>query len=139
MNPYNVVNTLVDMVKLNIDLYPPSRVTPKEREIAQHLYETVKSFVNSTKFNYQEETTLDLHIMSDDVSSDEDTDAIYNDDNEVDDEWINEADEKVTRHLKQYSFEYMKAVVDFADEKDAYGKRRHNGCTIKNGHAVFFM
>jgi len=132
MNPYNVVNTLVDMVKLNIDLYPPSKVTPKERELAQDLYETIKSFINSTEFNYQEETTLDLHIMSDYVSSDEDTHTIHNDDNEVDDEWINEADEKVTRHLKQYSFKYMKAVVDFADEKDAYGKRRHTWKSIHN-------
>ena len=68
----------------------------------QHLYETIKSFVNtcSTKFNYQEEPTLHLHIILDYVSSDEDADTIHNDDNEVDDEWINEANEKVTHHLK---------------------------------------
>jgi len=132
MNPYNVVNTLVDMVKLNIGLYPPSKVTPKEKELAQHLFETIKSFVSSTKFNYQEETTLDLHSMSNYVSSDGDTDTIHNDGNEVDDEWINEADEKATHHLKQYSFEFMKAVVDFADAKDAHAKRRHTWKSIHN-------
>ena len=131
MNPYNVVNALVDIVQVNIDLYP-SKVTPKERELAQHLYETIKLFVDGTKFNYQEETTLDLHIMLDYAGSDEDTDTIYNDGNEVDDEWTNEADEKATRHLKQYSFEYMKAVVDFADAKDEYGKRRHTWKSIHN-------
>ncbi|CAF1540353.1 unnamed protein product [Adineta ricciae] len=131
MNPYNVVNALLDIVKVNIDLYP-SKITPKEKELAQHLYETIKSFVDCTKFNYQEETTLDLHDMSDYSDNDEDMDTVYNDRNEVDDEWTNEADGKATRHLKQYSLEYMKAVVDFADEKDAYGKKRHTWKSIHN-------
>jgi hypothetical protein len=126
MNPHNVVNLLIDMVKVNLDVHLPSRVTSQEREVAQYLFETLKSFENATKFNYQEETTLDLH-MSDYISSDEDTNTT--DDNGVD-EWTNEEGEKITHHLNQYSLEYMKAVVDFADEKDDYGKRRHTWKSI---------
>jgi hypothetical protein len=36
MNPQNVVIVLADLVKTNLDLHSPSKVTTKEREIAQH-------------------------------------------------------------------------------------------------------
>ena len=37
MNPYNVINLLSDMVKMNLDVRPPSKVTSQEREVAQSL------------------------------------------------------------------------------------------------------
>jgi hypothetical protein len=132
MNPHNVVDLLTDMVKRNLDLHPPSRITLKEREVAEYFYKTLKSFENTRDFNYQEESTLDLQMMSDNISSDEDVDTVEDNDDEIDDEWVNEDGEKLKRHLKQYSFDYMKAVVDFADEKDDHGKRRHTWKSIHN-------
>lgn len=129
MNPYNVINLLTDMVKINLDVRPPSKVTPQEREVAQYLFETLKSFENATKFNYQEEATLDLHAMSDYISSDEDTNTT---DDNGDEEWRNDEGEKVTHNLNQYSLEYMKAVVAFADEKNAAGKPCHTWKSIHN-------
>jgi hypothetical protein len=54
MNPCNVINLLTDIVRINLDVRAQSKVTSQESEGAQYLFETLKSFENATKFNYQE-------------------------------------------------------------------------------------
>ncbi|CAF4551855.1 unnamed protein product, partial [Didymodactylos carnosus] len=124
----NIVNRLCDLVRNNLasplsSSAPPSQ---KEVEVAENLYETIKSVKSATTYRYEEETTLDV---GDDPfgysSSSEDEEegrlVNYSESEEEDDN---------KRHLTNYSLEYMQEVVDYADATDRNGKRRRSWKTV---------
>ena len=68
--------------------------------------------------------TLDLI----DKSEDNDPDIVYCDENvsEADDGWKDKRNILKPRHPKNYSLEFMKEVVGFADATDENGTRRRS-------------
>ncbi|CAF3324932.1 unnamed protein product [Rotaria socialis] len=131
MNPANIVDCLCDLVKNNLSLHSTSDISSKEREIAQHLCETIVTFNKCKRVEYEEETTLDLYEMSNDYESEVDDTTSHDDDSsEADDELESEEKEREGCNVKGYSLEYMKEVVAYADAKDSSGKRRRSWKTV---------
>ena len=131
MNPSNIVGCLCDFVKNNLSSYLTSDISSKERQIAQHLCETTVTFNKCKRFEYEEETTLDLDEMSNDYESKFDDNTFHDDDSfEADDEWESGEKEREAYSVKGYSLNYMKGVVAYADAKDSSGKRRRSWKTI---------
>lgn len=131
MNPANIVDCLCDLVKSSLSLQSTSDISQKERELALHLCETITAFNKCKNVEYEEETTLDLGEISDEHESEVD-DKTFHDDNssEADDEWEAKESEGEGCNLNDYSLQYMKEVVAYADAKDASGKRRRSWKTI---------
>ena len=77
MNPSNIVNCLVELVQTNLHV-TSTHVTQDEREVAHFLFNTISSFVNCKRYQYEEETTLDLANNSDPYT-DSDDERVYND------------------------------------------------------------
>jgi hypothetical protein len=59
MNPANIVQCLSELVITKLKLHPTT-ITQNEREMAQHLSETITSLNTCKQNKYEEETTLDL-------------------------------------------------------------------------------
>ncbi|CAM4855900.1 unnamed protein product [Rotaria socialis] len=120
VNPVNTVDCFCDLVKNNLCLHSTSDISPKEREIAKHLCETIVTFNKCKRFEYEEETTLDLDEMSDDYENEVNDNIFHdNDSSEADDEWGSEGKEREAYSVKGYSLEYMKQVVGYAGAKDS--------------------
>ena len=87
MNPSNIVQCLAEHVNIKSNLNT-IEVSQKEREVAEHLSETINSFTDCKQYRYVEEMTLDL-VDESDESEDNDEDTVYRDENvsEADDEW----------------------------------------------------
>ncbi|CAF3032526.1 unnamed protein product [Rotaria sp. Silwood2] len=132
MNPSNIVQCLAELVNIKLNLNT-TQVSQKEREVAEHLSETINSFTDCKQYRCEEEMTLDLGDKSDE-SDDNDLDTVYCDENtsKADDEWEDKENVLEPRHLKKYSLEFMKEVVEFADTTDENGKRRRSWNTIYN-------
>ena len=131
MNPANIVDCLCDLVKKNLSLHLTSDISSKECEIAQHLYETIVTSNKCKRYEYKEETTLDLDEISDDYESEVDDNTFHDDDSsEADDEWESEGKEREAYSVKGYSLEYLKEVVAYVDAKDSSGKRRRSRKTV---------
>jgi hypothetical protein len=130
MNPANIVQCLAELMSTSLNLND-TEVTQKEREVAQHISETITSFSHCNQFHYEENITLDLD-ENPDVYSNSDHEKSYQEigsSDEGDDEW---EDNVQPRHISNYSLEFMKEVVAFADETNAYGKRRRSWKTVQN-------
>ena len=130
MNPSNIVNCLVELVQTNLTV-SSTHVTQNEREVAHFLFDTIISFANCKRYRYEEETTLDL-VNDSDPYSDSDEERVYNDSHssEADDEWKGTKNAAEPHHLTEYSEEFMRDVVDYADAKNKNGKRRRTWKTV---------
>ena len=131
MNPANIIDCLFSLVKNNLSLSPTSNVSRKEREVAQHLCETINTFNECKEFECKEVTTLDLGEISDEYESkinNEMTDD--NDGSQDDDDWESKENERLSYGLSEYSLEYIKEVVAYADAEDLSGKRRRSWKSI---------
>lgn len=97
------------------------KILQEGREVAVCLAEMINSLCNRKQFEHQEETTLDFYYDEDDgETEEEDNDNIENDtDYEFEDDVNQEKHE-----LSNYTIEFMRQVVDYADEIDESGKRR---------------
>lgn len=134
MNPNNIVQCLADLVKADLHIKPRD-VSQNEREAAQHLAETIGMFTDCKRFTYDEETTLDFESQTDDYEESDDEEAAHGDGNvaSADDELKEDEDKDLEpHHLKQYTLQFMKRVVEFADVKDSTGKRRRSWKTVHN-------
>lgn len=135
MNPSNIVECLAELVKADLNV-KPTEVSQKEREAAQHLAETIATFANCKQFTYDEETTLDFENQSDDYKESDDEEALPHTDEIIaskGDELKEDEDKNLEpHHLKQYTLQFMKEVVEFADAKDSISKRRRSLKTIHN-------
>ena len=130
MNPVNIVNCLVELVQTNLNV-TSTHVTQNEREVAHFLFDTISSFANCKRYQYEEETTLDLANDSDPYT-DSDEERVYNDSHssEANDEWEDKKNAAEHHHLTEYSEEFMRDVVDYADAKNKNGKRRRTWKTV---------
>ncbi|CAF4608185.1 unnamed protein product, partial [Didymodactylos carnosus] len=128
MNVSNIIHRLGDLVRKNFSATSTSPPSQKECEIAENLYETIKSVKSATAYRYEEETTLDV----DDEPSDYASSSDEGEEGRLVNYSESEEDEEDKRHLTNYSLEYMQEVVDFADAKDKNGKRRRSWKTVHN-------
>jgi hypothetical protein len=90
MKVANIINCLSDLVKSTLSITSTQSPTPKEQEVAQHLYDTLTIICSARNFHYEKDTTLDFDDNFDDYSSEEDEDH-------------HDKEEERDKHLKDYS------------------------------------
>ncbi|CAF4175608.1 unnamed protein product, partial [Rotaria sordida] len=127
MNAANIIDCLSNLLKHNLTLNSTSCISQKEREVAQHLCETITTLNECKSFEFEEETTLDVGETSNEDENEDDKNTFYDDNSsEADDEWESKENEREHHDLSDYSLAYMKEVVAYADAKDSSGKRRRS-------------
>ena len=146
INPYNVVNILVDLVSNRLTPNSTISTTQRDREVANMLFENVESILNSVFFSFKNDFTFDsdnVVEVSDEMILSENDVNIKSNDNDDDDDDIDGGDksyddtfafdenfsienEKEDVIRNEFSIEYMTNVVNFFDEKDSTGKRKHS-------------
>ncbi|CAF3401617.1 unnamed protein product, partial [Rotaria sp. Silwood2] len=125
MNVANIIDCLSNLLKDNLTLNSTSCISQKEREVAQHLSETITKLNECKIFEFEVETTLGVGETSNEYENEDDKNTFYDDNSsEADDEWESKENERERHDLSDYSLEYMKEVVAYADAKDSSGKRR---------------
>ena len=77
------------------------------------------------QFHYEDEVTLDLANHTDDYYDEDNIIHSNNHGSDADDEWDDEENNKGLQ-LNNYSIEFMKEAVSFADAKDSSSKRRRS-------------
>ena len=128
------MSALSDLVANNLTITHPSPVTLQERQMAEHLADTVKLMASGQKVDYVEETTLDFDDFTDDEESEEEEDpmAVEKDGEEMDEDW-SDKDAALEKHgLKNFSEEFMRQVVEFADWKSPKTGRGRSWKVIHN-------
>ena len=151
INPYNVVNMLADLVSNRLTLNSTISTTQRDREVANMLFENVESILNSVCYSFENDFTLDsdnvAEVSDEMILSENDVNMKSNDNDDHDDDDIDvdgggsdESDddtfafdenfsienEKEDVIRNEFSIEYMTNVVNFFDEKDSTGKRKHS-------------
>ena len=135
MNLANIIDCLCSLVKNNLSLSPTPNVSQKEREVARYLCETINTFNECKEFEYKEEMTLDLGEISDKYESEINNETTHDyDSSQEDDEWESKENERLSYGLSEYSLEYMKEVVAYADAEDPSGKRRRSWKSIHHAY-----
>ncbi|CAF4074732.1 unnamed protein product [Rotaria sp. Silwood2] len=118
MSAANVVPCLSELFDIDLSL-KITKISQKQRLIAQRLAEIINSHTNCDQFHHDAEVTLDLVNDLDDYYYDNDIVGCDSDGNGSNDEWDNEEDTKENYRLNNYSIEFMKEVIGFADAKDS--------------------
>jgi hypothetical protein len=137
MNPASILRCLLEIFDVDLSLNK-TEASQKELLVARRLAEIINSLIDCDQFHCDDEVTLDLAEDFDDYYNDDDIvhydndDNDDNNDNDADDEWDDKDDVKENCQLNNYSLEFMKEVVDFADAKDSSGKRRRSWKTVKS-------
>ena len=87
--------------------------------MAEHLADTVKLMASGQKVDYVEETTLDFDDFTDDEESEEEEDpmAVEKECEGMDEDWSDKDATLEKYGLKNFSEEFMRQVVEFADWK----------------------
>ena len=156
INPYNVVNILADLVSNRLTLNSTISTTQSYREVANMLFENVESILNSVCYSFENDFTLDsgnvaevsdeMILSENDVNmkcndNDDDDDDIdvdggssdkSDDDTFAFDENFSIENEKEDVIRNEFSIEYMTNVVNFFDEKDSTGKRKHSYRSVQH-------
>ncbi|CAF1383098.1 unnamed protein product, partial [Didymodactylos carnosus] len=115
------------LVATSLTINQPPPVTMQERQMAEQLADTIALLSKGPKFDYYEEITLDLGEMSDEEHSaeEEETSEIEAGTEEADPDWQDKEKAIDKYNLKNYSEDFMRQVVNFADETNRFGKRSH--------------
>ncbi|CAF3580119.1 unnamed protein product [Rotaria sp. Silwood1] len=118
INPHNVVNILTNLISERLTLISTSSSTRRDEEVAKALFKNVESVLNCSAYCLENNHTLDLdtELLEQQLESNDNNDNLYyNDEREK---------ENIIQH--QFSFEYMKNVIEFYDEKDEKTGKRKN-------------
>ena len=134
MNAQNIVSALRDLVANNLTVTHQSPITLRERQMAEHLADTVKLMASGQKVDYVEETTLDFDDFTDDEESEEEEDpmAVEKEGEEMDEDWSDKDAALEKYGLKNFSEEFMRQVVEFADWKIPKTERGRSWKIIHN-------
>ncbi|CAF1547997.1 unnamed protein product [Adineta ricciae] len=113
----NIISALSDLVATNSIVTQQSPVTLQERQMAEHLADTVKFMSSGQKVDYVEETTLDFGRYTDDEDSEEEEEFMVNEkeSEEMDEDWHDKELALEKYNLKSFSEEFMRHVIDFVD------------------------
>ncbi|CAF4726910.1 unnamed protein product [Rotaria sp. Silwood1] len=118
INPHNVVNILTNLISERLTLISTPSSTRRDEEVAKALFENVESVLNCSAYCLENNHTLDLdtELLEQQLESNDRDDNLY---------YNNECEkENIIQH--QFSFEYMKNVIEFYDEKDEKTGKRKN-------------
>ena len=91
INPYNVVNILVDLVSNRLILNSTISTTQRDREVANMLFENVESILNSVCYSFENDFTLyfdNVAEVSDEMILSENDVNMKSSDNDDDDDDI---------------------------------------------------
>jgi len=94
----------------------------KQADLVEHLYATIQNFLSCSSYTFECDDTLDhedaFNSLPEYSSEDDGTSE------EPDDTYLGDQDDKSI--LNHFSIEYMKKVLNYYDELDEYGKRKHS-------------
>ncbi|CAF1380908.1 unnamed protein product [Didymodactylos carnosus] len=116
------INICYFCAKGSLTINQPSSVTMQERQMAAIV---IALLSKGPKFDYYEEITLDLGEMSDEEHSEEEEEERSETEagtEEADPDWQDKEKAIDKYNLKNYSEDFMRQVVDFADETNRFGK-----------------
>ncbi|CAF4577860.1 unnamed protein product, partial [Rotaria sp. Silwood2] len=116
------------------DTYQP-KGNKRIQELIEYLYETIQTFLSTSSFEIYDESRLDQIDSSDDFSGNESQESednqgleseeeIENNEEQMDSTEEEENDDK--QQTRKFSLDYMKQVLDYYDEVDQNGKRKHS-------------
>ena len=117
MNAQNIVSVLSDLIANNLTVTQKSPITSQERQMAEHLADTVKLMASGQKVDYVEETTLDFGRYTDDEESEEEEESVLDEkeSEEMDEDWKDKELALEKYNLRSFSEEFMRQVIDFVD------------------------
>ncbi|CAF0910862.1 unnamed protein product [Didymodactylos carnosus] len=117
MNAQNIVSAWSDLIANNSTVTQPSPITSQERQMAEHLADTVKLMASGQKVDYVEETTLDFGHYTDDEESGEEEKSMLDEkeSEEMDEDWKDKELALEKYNLRSFSQEFMRQVIDFID------------------------
>jgi hypothetical protein len=92
------------------------------RELVEHLFEIIQNFLSESSFEIEEESTLH-HADSFSYSSEDECQESEIDEEVQSEEEMEESDEQL---VQKFSLDYMEKVLNYNDEVDANGKRKHS-------------
>ena len=64
INPYHVLNILADLVSSRLTLNSTISMTQRDREVANMLFENMESILNSVRYSFENDFTLDSHNVA---------------------------------------------------------------------------
>ncbi|CAF2585445.1 unnamed protein product [Rotaria sp. Silwood2] len=135
MNAQNIISALSELLNNNLSISTSSSVTVPERQMAEHLADTIRLVSQSQRVYYEEETTIDIGEESNEDESDEDEDK-FGEDKDTENRDPDWSDESLAREkfgLKEYSEDFMREVIDYVDGTNKFGgKRRRSWKSIHN-------
>jgi hypothetical protein len=89
MNTQNIVSVFSDLVANNLTVTEPSPITLQERQMTEHLADTVKLLASGQRVDYVAETTVDFGDFTDNEESEEEEDpmTVEKEGEEMDEDW----------------------------------------------------
>ena len=135
MRSSNIIYCLSSIMNVNLSDYSLKAVSHEEHEVAEYLAEVIISICNRKRFEYDEETTLDVYHAQysneDDENEEEDeeesSESESGSDYDVEDDLKKEHNE-----LSNFSPDFMQRVVDYAYEENKFGQRRRTWRSVKH-------
>ena len=121
---------------MNVDFNDHSLRAPsqEEYEVAEYVAEIIISICNRKRFEYDEETTLDVYTTqcSDDHYDNEEEPTESSESESGSDYELEDDVKKERAELSKYSLEFMQSVVDYAYEENESGQRRRTWKSVKH-------
>lgn len=141
INPYNVVDIFANLISDCLNLAETPQSTDKDEEVAEVLFDNVKSILTSTSYYYEYDDTLDFdsddrptfeEINTETSNNNDDYDSGDDDNDHSNDEDYEYVPEKEQFSQNQFSIEYMQRVIEYYDEIDLKtGKRKHTFSSLQ--------
>ncbi|CAF4774003.1 unnamed protein product, partial [Rotaria sp. Silwood2] len=135
MNAQNIISALSELLNNNLSISTSSSVTVPERQMAEHLADTIRLVSQSQRVYYEEETTIDIGEESNEDESDEDEEK-FGEDKDTENRDPDWSDDSLAREkfgLKEYFEDFMREVIDYVDGTNkSSGKRRRSWKSIHN-------
>jgi hypothetical protein len=134
----DIVSMLSERVSKG-DNYQP-KGNKQVQELIAYLFQTIQTFLSNSLFEIYDESTLDQIDSSDDFSGDESQESEDNQELESEEE-IEDNEEQMDsteeesndkQPTRKFSLDYMKKVLDYYDEVDQNGKRKHSWKSVSH-------
>ena len=124
ISPTRITKLLVDQVTENEESHRRrSRTNPCDDEIISSLLKVIDNICNCTSFEIDSDMTLD-YDDAEEFSDFEDENTASENEN-LDPSFDETAETERPPITLNFSLDYMKKVIDYYDERDSKGKRKH--------------
>ena len=124
ISPTRIATLLVDRVTENEESHRRrSRTNPREDEIISSSLKVIDDVCNCASFEIDSDTNLD-HDEAEEFSDSED-ENMASENESLDPSFDETAEAEKFPITLNFSLDYMKKVIDYYDERDSKGKRKH--------------